>query len=165
MITAVALKLVEHFDEDSQNQVATCATTVIGLGIDIEEDDVGIGCDRSFDVSKEHGVFDFALEEFDRESLLATIGMLTITEQVRQNLQKVGFTASKESRDPNPHFARRIWVFALVDCLEIPVDELTKVLVKLFGDDEFIEFLPDGGVVKLIGFHDPVDGPEDVAFE
>jgi hypothetical protein len=165
MVTAVALELIEHFDEDSQNQVTPGAATVIGLSIDVEENDVGIGSNCSFDVPEEHWIFDFAVEEIDSETLLATIGVLSIAEQVRQDLQEVRFTASEEPGNPNPHFAGRIGVFALVDRLQIPVDELPKVLVKLFGDDEFIELLPDRRVVKLIGFHDPVDGTEDVAFE
>ena len=56
-------------------------------------------------------------------------------------------------------------VLRLVDGVEIPGDELAEVLVEFLGDDELIQLLPDGGIVKLVGLHDAVDGPEDVSFK
>ena len=55
--------------------------------------------------------------------------------------------------------------FALIHCFEIPGDELAEVLVEFPCDDELIQLLPDGGIVKLVGLHDAVDGPEDVTFK
>jgi hypothetical protein len=39
------------------------------------------------------------------------------------------------------------------------------VLIEFFGNDELVEFLPNGGIVELIRFHDPVDRSKDIAFE
>jgi hypothetical protein len=165
MVTAVALELVQNLDEYTENQIASGRAAVVGFCIDVEENYIGVGSDCSLDVSEEHRVFDFALEEVDSELLLAVACVLAVAKQVRQDLEEVGFTGSKETRDPDPHFACRIRVFTLIDCLQIPIDELSKVLVEFFGYNELVELLPNGGVVELIRFHDTVDRSKDIAFE
>ena len=50
-------------------------------------------------------------------------------------------------------------------CLKIPFDELAEMPVQFARDDELVQFLPDGAIVELVGLHDPVDRPENVAFE
>jgi hypothetical protein len=165
MVTAVALELVQNLDEDAQNQIASGRAAVVGFSIDVEENHIGVGGDRSFDVSEEHRVFDFALEEVDSELLLAVACVLAVAKQVRQDLEEVGFTGSKEAGDPDPHFACRIRILTLIDCLQIPINELSEVLVEFLGNNELIEFLPNGGVVELIRFHDTVDRSKDIAFE
>lgn len=72
---------------------------------------------------------------------------------------------SKKARDPDSHLPGRIGFRPLVDCLKKPGDKLAEMLIELFRDDEFVELLPDGRGIDLIGLHDAVDGPEDVAFE
>ena len=47
---------------------------------------------------------------------------------------------------------------ALIHGFEIPREELAEVLVEFPGDDELVQLLPDGGIVKLVGLHDAVDG-------
>jgi hypothetical protein len=39
------------------------------------------------------------------------------------------------------------------------------MLVQFAGDDKLVQFLPDGGVVELIGLDDPVDGPMDISLK
>jgi hypothetical protein len=91
--------------------------------------------------------------------------VLLVAKQVRQDLEEVGFTGSKEAGDPDSHFACRIRIFTLIDCLQIPINELSEVLVEFLGNNELIEFLPNGRVVELISFHDTVDRSKDIAFE
>ena len=44
-------------------------------------------------------------------------------------------------------------------------DELAEMQVQFLSDDEFVELLPYGRVVKLVRFHDTVDWPEDISFK
>ena len=66
VVAAIALQFVQDLQEDSQDQVASGAASVVRLALDVEQDDVGIGGDGALDVGKERGVPDLALEEFDR---------------------------------------------------------------------------------------------------
>ena len=165
VIAAVALQLVQDLEEDPQDQVTPRAAAVVGLAVDVEEDDIGVGDDRPLDVPKEHGVLDLALEELDRLLALAVVRVRAVVEQVRQHLQEVRLAGAEEARNPDAHLAGRVGVLPLVHGFEIPGDELAEVLVEFPGDDELIQLLPDGGIVKLVGLHDAVDGPEDVTFK
>jgi len=53
----------------------------------------------------------------------------------------------------------------MVKGVEVRGEELAEVLVEFLSDDEFIQFLPDRGFVKLVSLHDAIDGPEDVTFK
>ncbi len=165
VIPAVALQLIQDLEEDPQDQVTSGAAAVVGLAVDVEEDDISIGDDGSLDVSKKHGVLDLALKEIHRLLALAVVRVRAVMEQVRQHFQKVRFTRAKEARNPNAHFAGGIGVLSLVHGIEIPRNELAEMLVKFSCDDELIQLLPNGGVVELVGLHDAVDGPEDVTFK
>ena len=73
VVAAVALQLVQDLEEDPQDQVTARAAAVVGLAVDVEEDDIGVGDDGPLDVAKEHGVLDLALEELDRLLALAVV--------------------------------------------------------------------------------------------
>ena len=96
---------------------------------------------------------------------LAVMGVRAVLKQIRENLEKVRLAGAEEAGNPDAHLARRVGVLPLVHCFEIPGDELAKVLVEFSRDDKLIQLLPDGGIVKLVGLHDAVDGPEDVSLE
>ena len=92
VIAAVALQLVQDFEEDSQDEVASRGATVVGLAIDVEEDDIGVGDNRPLDVPEEHGVFDLALKELDSLFTFAVVSVSAVVQEVRQNLEEVRFT-------------------------------------------------------------------------
>ena len=73
VIAAVALQFVQDFEEDSKDEVASRGTTVVGLAVDVEENDIGVCDNRPFDVPEEHGVFHLALKELDRLFTLAIV--------------------------------------------------------------------------------------------
>ena len=81
MVAAVALQLVQHLQEDAKNQVAT--SSVVGLAVDVEKNDISVSGDSSLDVGEEQGVCDLALEELDSLLTLAGVRVRLIVEQVR----------------------------------------------------------------------------------
>jgi len=159
MVSAVALQLVEHAKKDPKDDVGTGP---IGFAIDIEEDNIGIRSDCAFDVAKEDGVFDFALEEFDGSFALVVMGMGTVSKQIGENFEEVRLSRSEEARNPNAHFAVG---FGLIHAVEIPLEKLPKVAVELFGNHELVELLPNGGLIELVGLHHTVDRTIDIALE
>ena len=96
---------------------------------------------------------------------LAVVGVRAVAKEIRQHLEKVRLAGAEEARNPDAHLAGWVGVLPLVDGFQIPGDELAEVLVEFPCDDELIQLLPDGGIVKLVGLHDAVDGPEDVTFK
>ncbi len=102
MIATVTLQLIQDLEEDSQDQITSGAAAVIGLTVDVEEDDIGVGDDGSLDVPKEHGVFHLALKEIHRLLALAVVRVRAVMEQVRQHFQKVRFTRAKETEIQMP---------------------------------------------------------------
>ena len=165
VIATVALQLIQDLQKDPQDQVTSGAAAVVGLAVDVEEEDIGRGDDRPLDVPKEHGVFHLAFKEIHRLLALAVVRVRAVMEQVRQHFQKVRLTGAKETRDPDAHFAGGIGVLSLIHGIEIPRDELAEMLVKFSCDDELIQLLPNGRVIKLVSLHDAVDGPKDVTLE
>ena len=74
-------------------------------------------------------------------------------------------TGTEETRDPDTNLAGDIRVFRRVYGFAVTLEELAKVAVEFIGDDELVQFLPDGLFVQLIGFDDAVDGASDVFSE
>ena len=68
----------------------------------------------------------------------------------------------KKPETQTPILPERSGSFGLSMASSIGREEFAQVLVQLFGDDELVEFLPDGGLVELVGFDDAVDGPVNV---
>ena len=69
MITTEALELVEDPQEDRKDGIA--GRPVVGLAVDVKEDDIGIVRDGASNVAIEHGIRDLALEELDGPAGLA----------------------------------------------------------------------------------------------
>lgn len=55
------------------------------------------------------------------------------------------FTAAEEAGDPDPHIAAGL--SGVIQGREIALEEAAQVAIQLFGDDVFVELLPDVGVV------------------
>jgi hypothetical protein len=138
---------------------------VVGLAVDVEQNDIGVGGNRTFDVPKEHGVFDLALKELDSLPTLAVVRVRMVLEQIRQHLQEVRLTGAEKARDPDADLSRWVGVLTMVNCVQIPRDKLAEVLVEFLGHDELIQLLPDRGIIKLIRLYDAIDRPEDVTFK
>jgi hypothetical protein len=51
---------------------------VVGLAVDVKQDDIGIPNDRSLDVPEQHGVFNLALEKLDCLFTLAVMHMSSV---------------------------------------------------------------------------------------
>ena len=71
MIAVVALQLVQNLEEDAEDGFATGSR--VGLGVDVEQDHVGVRCHGPLRVGQQHGVFDLVLEELDRSFGLALV--------------------------------------------------------------------------------------------
>ena len=97
VIAAVALQFVQDLQKDPQDQVAARAAAVIGLAVDIEEDDIGIGDDGTFDVAEEHGILHLALEKIHSLLALPVIRVRAIAEQVRQHLQEMRLAGAEKA--------------------------------------------------------------------
>ena len=102
-ITRQALHLVEHAQEDLQDGIAVVLG--IGLGVDVEQDDIGLPGHGALHVAQEHGVFELALEEVERALGLAGTGLfgLHVGQQVRQDLDEVRLTRTEEAGHPHAH--------------------------------------------------------------
>ena len=81
VIATVALQLIQHFEEYRQDGIAP--SPVGGLAVDIEQNDIGVGCDRTFDVSEQHRVLDFRIEELDGPFGPSIVRVRRVIEQVR----------------------------------------------------------------------------------
>ena len=100
VVAAVALHLVEDLEEDGQDGVP--ARAVVGLAVDVEEDDVGVRGDGPLDVAEEHGILDLGLEELDRPPRLARRASgSAVPQQVRQDLDEVRLARAEEAGDPD----------------------------------------------------------------
>ena len=89
-VSTEALELVKDTDENSEDQVAT--TAVISLAIDIKKNHIRIGGNGPLDITKQHRILDFAIEEFDRFFATAIVGVIVITQKIRQNFKKMRLT-------------------------------------------------------------------------
>ena len=78
VIAAVARQLVQDFEEHRQDSVPP--GPVVRLAIDIEQNDIGMGCDRAPDVPEQHRILDFRIEELDRLPGLAIVRMVRVIE-------------------------------------------------------------------------------------
>ena len=73
MIATVALQLIQDLEEDPQDQVTARAAAVVGFTVDVEQDDISVGDDCPFNVSKEHGVLHLAFKEIHCLFALAVV--------------------------------------------------------------------------------------------
>ena len=72
----------------------------------------------------------------------------------------MGFTASKETRDPDPDFIRR-----LVDGFRVVAKEGIEVTAEFLGDDVLAKFLNEAQLVVLRHLDNTVDITVDVLTE
>ena len=117
VVAAVALHLVQDLEEDREDGVP--ARAVVGLAVDVEEDDIGVGGDGPLDVPEEHGVLDLALEELDGLLALALVRVRAVAQQVRQHLDEVRLARAEEARDPDADLPGDVGVVRLVDGIDV----------------------------------------------
>ncbi len=161
-VARVAELFVEDANEDLQDGVAL--GLAVGLGVDVEQDHIGRALHRAVDVGQQHGVCDFlVIEERSGQPLLAGLGMrgFKVFQQVRQDLDEVGFAGAEKARYPDTHAVGHGRIVRAVDGGEVGIEEATQMLADLLGDDVLFELLPDAGGVHLVGFDDAIDGAVD----
>ena len=93
------------------------------------------------DVSEKHRIFDLALEKLDCLLRAAVVGVRCVTEEIRNNFQKVRLAGAKEARNPYAHLACGVRIF-LIRGFEIPGDEFPEMLVEFSCDDKLLQLLP-----------------------
>ena len=141
VVATVACQLVQYFEEHRQEGIAP--GPIVRLAVDIEQNDIGMGCDRALDVPEQHRVLDFSIEEFDGLPGLTIMRMTLVIEQVGQYFDEVGFAGSKKTRNPDPDLPRNIRVPGLVHRFAVAGEEAPKVLVQFLRDNELLQLLPD----------------------
>jgi len=135
---------------------------MIGLGLDVEENDIRREGNGPLDVGVEETVGDLRLEEINRALCLTLRQELAIAHEVGKHFEKMGFSRPKISRNPSSHLVRDLGLVEMIRDLQIAFEKMVEVLVEFAGDDKFVEFLPNRGVVLLIGFDDAIDRAGDV---
>jgi hypothetical protein len=161
-VAGVAKLFVEHAQEDLQDGVAV--RLAVGLGVDVEEDDIGGALHGALNIGQQHGVFDLlVVKELGGAALFARlrVGRFDVFQQVRQDLDEVRLARAKEAGHPNAHAVGDGSVVRAVYGGQVGVKELAQVFADLLGDDVLFQLLPDAGGVHLVGFDDAVDGAVD----
>ena len=149
--------LIEHPQEDLQNGVGV---GLVGLGVDVEQDDVGGALHRALNVSMQHRVFDFlVVKELGGVTLLPCLRILSsdVFQQIGKYLDEVRLTRAKEAGHPDTHAVGDGRIMRTVDGRQVGVKELAQVFTYLFGDDVLFQFLPDAGGVHLVCFDDAIN--------
>ena len=80
MVRTVAELLVQHLQEYGENCVSARATA--GLAVDIEEDDIRVGGNSTFDIAEDRGVSNLVVEELNGSFRLAFVRVLFVIQQV-----------------------------------------------------------------------------------
>ena len=140
--SAKALHLVEDLEEYIDDGILILLSRRLALGINVEQNDIGRGLGGQLHIGKYHRVDDlFIVDEVVKRLFAAH---LTVLQKVGEYFQKVRFTASKETGNPNAHF----WG-SPHNALLIRSVEIGKMLLQLAGDNIFFKFLRDIGILAL----------------
>ena len=157
-VAAVAQFFVEDAQEDLEDDIAV--RIAVGLGVDVEEDDVGTALHRALDIGQQHGVLDLLLiEELGRPlgGAVLRIHRFDVLQQVGKDLDEVRLAGTEEARDPDAHARREDGILGIVGSRQEGIEETAEIFGELLGDDVLVEFLPDAFGVALIGLDDAVD--------
>ena len=149
--------LIEHPQEDLQDGIGV---GLVGLGVDVEQDDVGGALHRALNVRVQHRVFDFlVVKELGGVTLFPRRRILSrdVFQQIGKYLDEVRLTRAEEAGHPNTHAVGDGSVMRTVDGRQVGVKELAQVLANLLGDDVLFQFLPDAGGIHLVGFDDAIN--------
>ena len=155
-VARVALKLVEHPQQNGENRVSS--RSVVGLGFDIEQDDIGGKCDGPPDIGVEKRIAYFGLKKISRPLGLAIVAKLAIPHEVGEHFEKMGFSRAEETGNPHTHFVCDLGLVEVIGHLQIAAEKTVEVLVELAGDNKLVQLLPNGGVILLVCFNDAIDG-------
>ena len=157
-ITAIAKLFVKDAQEDLQDDVAV--RFAVGLGIDIEQDDVRTPLHCPLDVGQQHRILDLVFIENLGGPLggaILRIHRFDVLQQVGEDLDEVGFAGTEEAGYPDGHACRKHWILRVVGGRQEGVEKALEVFRQLLRDNVLVQFLPDALGVALIGFDDAID--------
>ena len=147
--------VVEHLREHAEH--GRLVLVAGPLDVDVEEDGLRLALRGLVDELVDVPV----VGELPRKRLLrAELRGLPAVEEVRQDLQEVGFTASEEAGDPYADVSRR-----LAERLAVGLEERLEMLLQLLRDDILVHLLADDVEVVLVDLDDAVDGTVYVLLE
>ena len=159
-MSCVALKLVKHPKQNGENRISS--RSVVGLGFDIEQDDIGGECDGPLDVGIEKRVAYFGLKEIHRPLGLAIVAKLAIAHEVGEHFEVMGFSRAEETGNPRAHFICDLGLVEVIRHLQIAAKKTVEVLVEFAGDNKLVQLLPHGSIILLVGFNDAIDGASNI---
>ena len=149
--------VVEHPQKDLQDSILV---GLVGLGVDVEQDDIGRALHRALYVGVQHRILDFLMvEELRGVALFSGLGVmgLDVFQQIGQYLDEVRLARAEEAGHPYAHAVGDGGVIRAVDGRQIGVKELAQVFADLLGDDVLFQLLPNAGCVHLVGLDDAVN--------
>ena len=152
----VAIKttvLVEYFGKDTQNGGLILVDRA--LGVDVKQDRIRRHSGAALQLRKHHRIVKLIRKIVN--SLLS--GNSIIGKKVRQHFQEVGFTASKEARDPNTDLISRN-----AQRLLIVIKKRIKMLTQLAGNDVLPQFLLNACLISLGNFNNTVNITVNIGF-
>ena len=145
--------LVKYLRKNTQDRrFIFCQRT---LGINVEKNCFCRNLDAVFQLGIHHGIIKFICKVLHR---LFSADRL-IGKQIGEYLQKVRFTASKETRDPHTDFVGRLLQRAL-----IVIQKSIEMPAQFLCDNVFRQFLYHSALIVLCHFNDTVDVTVDVLF-
>ena len=135
-VAGIALEFIQHAEQNREDGVT--AVRVVGLGLDVEENDIGGKRHGPLDVRVEHRVLDLRFEEICCALGLAVVNQRPVFHQIRQHFEKVRFTGAEEAGNPHTDFPCVFRFVQIVRNGEIVADEKMQMLIKLTGDDKLV---------------------------
>lgn len=112
------------------------------LGVNVEQHNIRWNVRGKTHIGQNGIVNDFLVVDEVVDGSLAVD--VLVGEKIRKNFQKMRFTASKKTGDPNAHL-----VGCSKDTAFVAGEKFRKVLLQLPRDDILFQFLPDVGAVIL----------------
>ena len=142
---AEPLHFVEHLQEHVHYGILVLLAVGFAFGVDIEQDHIRRRVCCQLHICQNHLVCDFFI--VDEEIPCVLIAHLLVFQQIGQDLQKVRFTASKETGDPYAHFRR-----GAQNTFFISRKKIRKVPLQFTGYHILFQFLCNIGLCALTDY-------------
>ena len=123
MIGAIAEPLVKHPQEHLQDGIFFIFS--ISTTVDVKKDHLGLAIHRCVNVTVELVVADLLFEKIDSFFALVSMNGSLITQQIREDLDKVRFTGAKVTGDPDTNLASHAGIIRMGDARQIGFEEMT----------------------------------------
>ena len=120
--------VVEHFGKDTKN--SSLVFIAESLNINIKQNCLSRSLGSTVN---QHKCCRVILKLFTETLYTADAFYLFIFQKVGKHFQEVGFTTSKETRNPNAHISSR-----LVKSITVIIEECNEMFLQFSGDDIFI---------------------------